>query len=260
MNKISFLFTIVVTILLTVSCVTLHKSKSVRVKPGMTKNQVVAIMGNPGDIQANGNSTAWQYFDMGVVQDEYTVVWFLDDKVTGTTYYEKVGQPHNQFNPIVWEQAPHSKSIGSVSTSESSYNNGEVLVEDLDKTFDFKSVKKIFLDGDKIERRIVEKVLKALNYELIDDESKADVIIRTNVDHSKGLFTQKQDLNKMLNVYILFITADRHSDRVVNFRAYFNEDDLKIYLDSEDDSVKTELRQKYIKRAARKMADMLQNS
>lgn len=82
---------------------------SVKVNPGMNKNEVLEIMGTPGNRQFNGTREAWQYCDLkSDTENEYVVIWFNDNKVTGLTTY-RYGHKYGEYITINWDKAPDKK-------------------------------------------------------------------------------------------------------------------------------------------------------
>jgi SmpA/OmlA family protein len=53
-------------------------------EPGMTKQQVLEILGPPADRSFRGTDEAWQYQEIaGFGQCKYTTVWIADGKLVG---------------------------------------------------------------------------------------------------------------------------------------------------------------------------------
>ena len=90
-------------------CGTLAK-KAVLINPGDSKARVLEVMGPPGDRQFKGHDEAWQYCetDAGISYDDFRIVWFYDDRVTGLTSYKQsqFGVCAGFFRSIRWENAP----------------------------------------------------------------------------------------------------------------------------------------------------------
>jgi outer membrane protein assembly factor BamE (lipoprotein component of BamABCDE complex) len=86
---------------------------SVKVNPGMNRDEVIQLMGNPGNRQFNGNREAWQYCDMKAEdkENEYVVIWFDEGKVTGLTTY-RYGHKYGEFVTIDWDIAPKIRIKG----------------------------------------------------------------------------------------------------------------------------------------------------
>lgn len=94
---------------------------SASVEPGQTKQQVLQVLGEPGDRQFSGENEALQYCTLsgnsfgsavnGWRPGAYTVVWLLRGRVTGvTTYRASVAQTNScesEFQRIDWQKAPN---------------------------------------------------------------------------------------------------------------------------------------------------------
>jgi len=91
------------------SCGTALQKKSLQVEPGMTKDDVVKIMGYPGNKQFKGVSEAWQYCSTGIGSDRYYVVWFTNSSVTGMTTYSgyESGMCDKFYRTVNWEDRPN---------------------------------------------------------------------------------------------------------------------------------------------------------
>jgi len=86
--------------------------KAVQVEPGMSKEQVLNLMGSPGDRQFQNASEAWQYCSTGVTgNDKHYIIWFEDGYVSGLTSYSEGStmQCSESFKPIDWRKKPHHK-------------------------------------------------------------------------------------------------------------------------------------------------------
>jgi hypothetical protein len=84
---------------------------SLRINPGQSKNQVLKIMGPPGNRQFEGKDEAWQYCQtdyVGFSGDDYVVVWFYDGVVTGLTTYKNylIGDCSAFYKSVRWEDKP----------------------------------------------------------------------------------------------------------------------------------------------------------
>jgi len=90
-------------------CGTLAK-KTVLINHGDDKAKVLEVMGPPGDRQFKGRNEAWQYCetDAGISYDDFRIVWFYDERVTGLTSYKQseFGVCSAFFKSIRWENAP----------------------------------------------------------------------------------------------------------------------------------------------------------
>ncbi|HVO74268.1 MAG TPA: outer membrane protein assembly factor BamE [Ignavibacteriaceae bacterium] len=80
---------------------------SINVNPGMNKDNVLSIMGTPGNRQFNGAREAWQYCSLKLdrEENEYTVIWFNEGKVSGMTTY-RYGNAYGEYAKIDWNIAP----------------------------------------------------------------------------------------------------------------------------------------------------------
>lgn len=91
------------------SCTSISK-KSRNIKVGFTKAEVEKIMGVADDVQTKGNKEAWQYCVTNFGHYVFSIVWFSDEVVTGTTSYNKDGRPasfcDSNFESIRWESSP----------------------------------------------------------------------------------------------------------------------------------------------------------
>src|SRR2546428_1089333 len=55
-------------------------------EPDMTKQRVLAILGEPADRSFRGNDEAWQYQELvGFGQCKYTTVWISNGKLVGVS-------------------------------------------------------------------------------------------------------------------------------------------------------------------------------
>lgn len=102
-----FIVTLILTILS--GCGSLSK-KAALINHGYTKEDVLKIMGPPEDRQFKGANEAWQYCetDAGISYDDFRIVWFHGDKVTGLTSYKQseFGVCAAFFKSIQWDDAP----------------------------------------------------------------------------------------------------------------------------------------------------------
>jgi len=93
-----------------VACGTLQK-KAMQINPGDDKNQVLAVMGAPGDRQFLGDDEVWQYCQTGAGfgYHDFRMVWFYRGKVTGITSYKDYTPASGcsgHFKTVRWEDAP----------------------------------------------------------------------------------------------------------------------------------------------------------
>jgi uncharacterized protein YceK len=84
------------------------RSRMTSVNPGMSKDDVIAVMGQPGDRQFKDNLEAMQWCSTGGMADDYVVVWFQNGKVTGMNSYgnSSAGLCSNYYRQVRWEDAP----------------------------------------------------------------------------------------------------------------------------------------------------------
>jgi SmpA / OmlA family len=67
------------------SCASTGKAVA-KLEPGMAKQQVLAIMGEPADRSFRGTDEAWQYQEIaGFGQCKYTTVWISNGKLVGVS-------------------------------------------------------------------------------------------------------------------------------------------------------------------------------
>jgi len=90
------------------ACANQLMKKSILLEPGMTKEELVANLGPPGNRQFKGNKEAWQYCETGGMVDDYVVVWLVHGKVAGTQSYNnsRPGFCSSFFRTVNWEEAP----------------------------------------------------------------------------------------------------------------------------------------------------------
>ena len=92
------------------ACGTLEKKTSL-INPGDTKENVLSMMGPPGDRQFRGKDEAWQYGKTGAGfgYHDFRIIWFYDGKVTGITSYKDktpASSAAAHFKPIRWDDVP----------------------------------------------------------------------------------------------------------------------------------------------------------
>lgn len=93
------------------SCSSMSKTtRNIRV--GLSKSEVMDLLGEPDDVQNYSTKEAWQYCKTNFGHYVYSIIWFDADKVTGKTSYSKPGRPASfcdaNFDSIRWENAPDS--------------------------------------------------------------------------------------------------------------------------------------------------------
>ncbi len=77
------------------------------VNPGMSREEVVSLLGQPGDRTFRGRGEALQYCRPGIF-DEYTTIWLVDGRVASLTRMEAdtgIGSCFS-YPAIDWGQAP----------------------------------------------------------------------------------------------------------------------------------------------------------
>jgi len=92
-----------------ISCGTIGlTTKQNLISPGQSGDEVINILGTPGNKQFQGKDEAWQYCHTGFSSDLYVIVWLHDGKVTGMkTYNGYVSGPCAKgFRSIDWQDAP----------------------------------------------------------------------------------------------------------------------------------------------------------
>ena len=90
------------------------QEKSMQIRPGTTNDEVVALLGLPGDRTFRGKGEAWQYCSTGFSQDRYITVRFYEGVVEGLTTYNRsdaVGVCTQTFTSVDWGQAPDNLRI-----------------------------------------------------------------------------------------------------------------------------------------------------
>jgi outer membrane protein assembly factor BamE (lipoprotein component of BamABCDE complex) len=75
-------------VMLLFSCGTQQKLlKSFELKTGMTKDQVITIMGNPVKNDFNKNIEEWHYCKTGISADEFIALFFFEGKLIAKKNY-----------------------------------------------------------------------------------------------------------------------------------------------------------------------------
>lgn len=86
------------------------RANSMLVDPGMTKSQVVAIMGQPEQRSFRGNGEALTFCGIAPFKGSlYYTVWLNDGSTTAITNYQlrdDVGNCAQYIKPVDWGQAP----------------------------------------------------------------------------------------------------------------------------------------------------------
>jgi len=80
--------------------------QSVYINPGMSKSEVINIMGAPGNKQFNGIDEVLQWCESGHIMNTYIIVWFNDGIVTQINTYKRGGKP-NDYKNINWNYRPN---------------------------------------------------------------------------------------------------------------------------------------------------------
>lgn len=110
MKKI-YIFLLLIAFILP-SCTTKKLSeKSMHIVPGMTKTEVTGILGKPGNRQFLEDDEAWQWCSTdiwGFSNDQYVIVWFYNDIVTGLNTYTNYGNLNCSgfYRSINWDDRP----------------------------------------------------------------------------------------------------------------------------------------------------------
>lgn len=74
--------------------------KAALIEMGMPKNEVLKILGEPGQKSFQGSREAWQYCQTGLLADHYTTVFFGDGKTEGITKENSGGSIFSIFGTI----------------------------------------------------------------------------------------------------------------------------------------------------------------
>jgi hypothetical protein len=105
-------FVLAVGLLVLAACSTAgatSRSKLALVSPGMSKEQVIELLGPPGGRSFRDRGEALQYCRTGFSSDEYTIIWLVDGTVRSmTTSLETIamGNCGGKYPPIDWGQVP----------------------------------------------------------------------------------------------------------------------------------------------------------
>jgi hypothetical protein len=84
-------------------------TESLKISQGQTKDEVLSLLGPPGNRQFQGKDEAWQWCSTGMSTDDFLVVWFYDGYVTGITTYKNsigFGSCDQFYRTVRWEDAP----------------------------------------------------------------------------------------------------------------------------------------------------------
>lgn len=86
------------------------RSQVASLDPGSSKEQVLAVLGPPGERTFSGNAEAWQYCRTGMQFDTYVTVWFVGGKVYRVTTQDAAlmewGYCSTKYPTIDWGQVP----------------------------------------------------------------------------------------------------------------------------------------------------------
>lgn len=82
--------------------------KSLAIDPGMTRADVVEILGAPKIRSFKENAEALQYCTTGAFSDQYVTVWLVDSEVIALTNYTDVSDwlCAGELREVDWGQAP----------------------------------------------------------------------------------------------------------------------------------------------------------
>jgi len=81
----------------------------ISIRSGASMDEVVAILGTPGDRSFFGSAEAWQYCETGFANDFFVTVWFSNGQVAGLTTENYAGNAilcENNFRAVDWGQLP----------------------------------------------------------------------------------------------------------------------------------------------------------
>jgi hypothetical protein len=82
MSKLLSIILLIV-VLVSTGCASTGKATA-KLEPGMTKQQILDVLGSPADRSFRGSAEAWQYQEIaGFGQCKYTTVWISDGKLLG---------------------------------------------------------------------------------------------------------------------------------------------------------------------------------
>jgi hypothetical protein len=104
---------LLIVLLTLVGCASTGKALA-KLEPGMTKQQILAILGSPADRSFRGKDEAWQYQEIaGFGQCKYTTVWITDGKLIGvsTRRGKSVAGCGLGSSEVDWQQMPSNKKV-----------------------------------------------------------------------------------------------------------------------------------------------------
>jgi hypothetical protein len=79
---------------------------------GMTKAQVLQVMGPPANKQFKDLNEAWQYCELGAMAGDFLMIWFYDGVVTVLTQWTDSSPAFdctNRLRSVRWEDAPTTR-------------------------------------------------------------------------------------------------------------------------------------------------------
>lgn len=97
--------------LVSIGCASTGKSVG-QLEPGMTRQQVLGILGAPADRSFRGTDEAWQYQEIaGFGQCKYTTVWISNGKLVGVSTRRggSVAGCGLGSQPVDWSQMPSTE-------------------------------------------------------------------------------------------------------------------------------------------------------
>ena len=105
---ISKLPSLLLAIVLSVGCASRGQAVA-KLEPGMTKQQILDVLGTPADRSFRGSDEAWQYQELvGFGQCKYTTVWLSNGKLAGisTRRGASVAGCGLGSHEVDWDQMP----------------------------------------------------------------------------------------------------------------------------------------------------------
>ncbi|WP_321517474.1 hypothetical protein [uncultured Bacteroides sp.] len=74
--------------------------KTMLIENGMSKNEVLNLLGTPKDRQFHTTEEIWEYEVTTLTETKYYFVWFKNDKVSGLTSETEYANNNNRPMPI----------------------------------------------------------------------------------------------------------------------------------------------------------------
>lgn len=108
-------FTLMISSVIFTGCASTGRAVG-ELEPGMSKQQVVAILGEPADRSFRGNDEAWQYQELvGFGQCKYTTVWISKGKLVGVSSRRgsSVAGCGLGSRPVDWQEMPQVDASGN---------------------------------------------------------------------------------------------------------------------------------------------------